>query len=113
MPRCYCLEFEKDWDEGVHLLIFTAHESVQEALGFSPFELVFWHRVCGWLSYTNDPPISLLEYVSTFRFRLAHGTYLVRPSQKDICLRYTLWFVSIQGNAFRNAEHTGHVSTIN
>ena len=36
MLRCYCLEFEKDWDEGVHLLMFAASELVQEALGFSP-----------------------------------------------------------------------------
>ena len=43
MMRCYCLGFEKDWDEGVHLLMFAARESVQEALGFSPFELVFGH----------------------------------------------------------------------
>jgi len=39
--RCYCLEFEKDWGEGVHLLIFAAHQSVQETLGFNPIELVW------------------------------------------------------------------------
>jgi len=45
MLRCYCLEFEKDWDEVVHLFLFAAHDSVQEALGFSPFELVFKRKV--------------------------------------------------------------------
>ena len=31
----------------MHLLMFAARDSVQEALGFSPFELVFAHRVRG------------------------------------------------------------------
>ena len=43
--------------------MFAACESVQEALGFSPFELVFGYRVCGplkmlkntWLSDNDDP----------------------------------------------------------
>ena len=38
--RTYFLDFEKDWDEGVHLLLFAAREAVQETLDFSPFELV-------------------------------------------------------------------------
>ena len=37
----YCVDKEHQWDEGVHLVLFAAHESIQEALGFSPFELVF------------------------------------------------------------------------
>ena len=41
MIRTYCLDFEKDWDGNVHLLLFDAREEVQETLGFSPFELVF------------------------------------------------------------------------
>ena len=38
---------EKNWDEGVHLLLCAVRESVQESLGFSPFELVFGHTVRG------------------------------------------------------------------
>ena len=34
MIRTYCLEFQKDWDEGVHLLLFAAREAVQETLGY-------------------------------------------------------------------------------
>lgn len=41
MLRTYCLEFNKDWDEGVHLLLFAAREVVQESLGFSEAKLVF------------------------------------------------------------------------
>ena len=38
--RKYCLDSEKDWDEGVPLILFAARETVQESLGFSPAELV-------------------------------------------------------------------------
>ena len=34
MIRAYCLENAKDWDEGVHLLVFAARDSVQESLGY-------------------------------------------------------------------------------
>ena len=47
MIRTYCFQTEKHWDEGVHLLLFASRESVQESLGFSPFELVFGHSVRG------------------------------------------------------------------
>ena len=47
MIRSYCFDTEKDWDEGIHLLLFAVRESVQESLGFSPFELVFGHTVRG------------------------------------------------------------------
>ena len=33
MIRTCCLDFEKGWDEGVHLLLFAAREAVQETLG--------------------------------------------------------------------------------
>ena len=54
MIRTYCLEFQKDWDEGVHLLLFAAREAVQETLGFSPFELVFGHTVRGPLKLLKE-----------------------------------------------------------
>ena len=41
----YCYEQDKDWDEGVHLLLFAVREAVQESLGFSPFELLFDREV--------------------------------------------------------------------
>ena len=31
MIRTYCFDTEKDWDEGIHLLLFAARESVQES----------------------------------------------------------------------------------
>ena len=43
--KTYCHQTGKDWDEGVHLLLFAVRDSVQESLWFSPFELVFRHSV--------------------------------------------------------------------
>ena len=77
MIRSYCFDTEKDWDEGIHLLLFAVRESVQESLGFSPFELVFGHTVRGPLKLLKekllsqeDTPLNLLQCVSDFRSKL-------------------------------------------
>ena len=74
MIRSYCFDTEKDWDEGIHLLLFAVRESVQESLGFSPFELVFGHTVRGPLKLlkekflsNDDSSLNLLQYVSDFK----------------------------------------------
>ena len=54
MIRTYCHDTEKDWDEGIHLLLFAAREAVQESLGFNPFELVFGHNVRGPLKLLKE-----------------------------------------------------------
>ena len=84
MIKMYCIENSRDWDEGVHLLLFAVHESVQESLGFSPFELIFGHAVRGplllfkqkWLD--QDPgKITVLKYVATFKdMLLREGKWL-------------------------------------
>ena len=76
MIRSYCFDTEKDWDEGIHLLLFAVRESVQESLGFSPFELVFGHTVRGPLKLLkekflsdDDSSLNILQYVSDFKNR--------------------------------------------
>ena len=76
MIRSYCFDTEKDWDEGIHLLLFAVRESVKESLGFSPFELVFGHTVRGPLKLLkekflsdDDSSLNLLQYVSDFKNR--------------------------------------------
>ncbi len=53
MLHAYCLEFEKDWDDRVHLM-FAVREVVQESLGFRPSELVFAHSVRGLLKLLKE-----------------------------------------------------------
>ena len=76
MMRTYCTENKKDWDEGIHLLLFASMESVQDSLGYSPFELIFRHTVRGPLKLlkeqlmSENKPRDLLTYVCTFKDRL-------------------------------------------
>ena len=54
MIRPYCFDTEKDWDEGIHLLLFAVREYVQESVWFSPSELVFWHTIRGPLKLLKE-----------------------------------------------------------
>ena len=78
MIRSYCFDTEKDWDEGIHLLLFAVREYIQESLGFRPFELVFGHTVHGSLKLlkekflsNDDSSLNLLQYVSDFKDQLS------------------------------------------
>ena len=89
MIRSYCFDTEKDWDEGIHLLLLAVRESVQESLGFSPFELVFGHSVRGPLKLlkekflsNDETPLNLLQYVSDFRNRLSRACEVARSNLK-------------------------------
>ena len=77
MIRSYCFDTEKIGMKVYTFLLFAVRESVQESLGFSPFELVFGHTVRGPLKLLKekflsqeDTPLNLLQYVSDFRSRL-------------------------------------------
>jgi hypothetical protein len=41
MINTFCLESQKDLDDGICMPLFVVREAFQESLGFSPFELVF------------------------------------------------------------------------
>ena len=89
MIRSYCFDTEKDLDEGIRLLLFAVRESVQESLGFSPFELVFGHSVRGPLKLlkekflsNDETPLNLLQYVSDFRNRLSRAYEVARSNLK-------------------------------
>ena len=99
MMRSYCFDNHKDWDEGILLLLFAARESVQETLGFSPFELVFGHVVRGplkmlkesWLA-VDDGPVSLLEYVTTFKPRLMEAGEPARKNLSQAQRQMKVWY---------------------
>ena len=89
MLRAYCLQEKREWDEGIPLLLFAVRESVQESLGFSPFELVFGHTPRGplkllkemWLA--EDSSDDLLTHVSDVRERLTRANDLARQKLKE------------------------------
>lgn len=85
MLRRFCTETGRDWVEGLPLMMFAIRESVQESLGFSPAELVFGHTVRGPLRLLSEQllsqtstPVSVLEYVTSFRERLHQACQLAR-----------------------------------
>ena len=86
MLHTYGLEYGRDWDEGVHLVLFAAQEAMQESLGFSPFKLVFGRTVRGplevlkevWLG--EDDSVKLLEYVSRLRQRILDALDIARKN---------------------------------
>ncbi|XP_041467467.1 uncharacterized protein LOC121417796 [Lytechinus variegatus] len=88
MMRTYCFQCEKEWDEGLPLLLFAVRESVQDSLGFSPFDLVFGHTVRGPLlvlkekMLESDEKCGLLDYVSRFRERLSYSRELAMQHMK-------------------------------
>ena len=90
MMRTYCFDTEKSWDDGIPLLLFAVRESIQESLGFSPFELVFGHTVRGPLKLLkekflsdDDTSFNLLKYVSDFRERLSKACDLASTNLKS------------------------------
>ena len=99
MIRTYCFDTEKQWDEGIHFLLFAVRESIQESLGFSPFELVFGHTVRGPLKLVkekflsdDDDCLNILQYVSDFRTKLSKACELAREnlesSQQSMKTKY-------------------------
>ena len=98
MIRAYCFQYEKQWDQGIHLLLFAVREAVQESLGFSPFELVFGRTVRGplkvlkesWLR--EESPTNLLDQVSTLRTRLTVACELAQQNMKSAQTRMKKWY---------------------
>ena len=94
----YCVDKECQWDEGVHLVLFAAHESIQEALGFSPFELVLGCTLCGplklfkeaWLG--EDTTMNLLDHVSDLHEKLQTATELVKDNLKSAQWKMKVWY---------------------
>ena len=91
MIRAYCLDHQKDWDEGIPFPMFATRDALQESLEFSPFELILGHTVRGPLSMLKEKWLqgnpaneSLLEYVSRFLTRLQETCELARKRLKTV-----------------------------
>lgn len=96
----YCLNKQKDWDQGIPFLLFAARDAVQESLGFSPFELIFGHAVRGplkllkekWLSISGENDENLLDYVCKFKERLTQAWNIARQNLKGSQGRMKVWY---------------------
>ena len=71
-------------------MLFAIRESVQESLGFSPFELVFDHNVRGPLKLLKEnilaeenTPLNLLQYIADFRHKLSKVCEIAQSNLKS------------------------------
>jgi len=98
MLRTYCVDTEKEWDKGVHLVLFAAQEAVQDSLGFSPFELIFGRTVRGplklvkeaWLG--DNTIVNLLDHVYDLQEKLATAAKLVQTNLKFAQWKIKQWY---------------------
>ena len=98
MLRTYCLEQEKEWDEGVPMLLFAIREAIQESLGFSPFELLYGREVRGplrlmkecWL--TEEEPNNLLDQVADLQHRLTAAREIARKNLEKAQDKMKVWY---------------------
>ncbi|XP_069981706.1 uncharacterized protein [Penaeus vannamei] len=79
MIKAFCLETSSEWDEGIDLLLFSVRDSVQESLGYSPFQLIYGHEVRGPLKVLKEcwlieEDIPVAAYVNKFKHRLRTAT---------------------------------------
>ena len=81
------------------MLLFPVRESVQESLGFSPFELVFGHTVRGPLNLLKEKFLSdrcsslnLLQYLSDFKNRLSKACEAARSNRKSAQIKMKMHY---------------------
>ncbi len=67
--RSYCIEMNRDWEEGLLWLLLAAREVCQESTGFGPNGLVLGHKVRG---------PNLIDYVNGFQHRFYTAGQLAR-----------------------------------
>ena len=99
MMKTYCFENQKDWDQGVHLLLFAIRESVQESLGFSPNELIFGHQVRGPLLLLKETWLpdeiaqdNVLGYVQKFKSKLIKAREMAAKNLKESQGQMKTWY---------------------
>ena len=76
MLKKFCLANTRTWDTYLPYLLFCTRDTIQESLGFSPFQLVFGHAVRGPLSVVKSQCLqeqttpNLLERVTDLNAKL-------------------------------------------
>ena len=99
MIKAYCVEHNRDWNEGLPLLLFAIREVPNESLGFSPFELVFGRNVRGPLTLVKEKWLgddensdSVLNYVVKLKERLKNASELARNHLQEVQEEMKVWY---------------------
>ncbi len=100
MLKIYCKEFERDWDDGVPLLLFAVRRYGSGIPWFQFSWACVWSYCEGplklvkekWLAFEHLTPTNLLDYVSKFRFRLARACELAKDNLKAAQGKMKTWY---------------------
>ena len=94
----FCLANTNLWDRYVPLLLFCTRDTVQESLGFSPFQLMFGHQVRGPLSVLKSQCLkdhqaqNLLERVEGFYAKLKECRDLAEKNMARAQSKMKTWY---------------------
>ena len=98
MLKKFCLANTSSWDVHIPFLLFCTRDTVQESLGFSPFQLVFGHRVRGPLSVLKNQCLSesqvpnLLERVEDSYEKLRQCREFARENLQSAQGKMKSWY---------------------
>ncbi|CAM5130792.1 unnamed protein product [Natator depressus] len=100
MLKTFMNQHPQDWDKYLPHLLFTYREVPQESTGISPFELLYGRRIRGPLDLMRDEwegkatpnGESVVEYVMTFRERLAELMGLARENLARAQKKQKVWY---------------------
>ena len=99
MLKKYCYENSKNWGQGVELVQFALRDTVQESLGFTPFEMVFGHNIRKPITVTKDmflekadEKINVLQYVQNFREKLHSIRELAHDNLANTKSKMKTWY---------------------
>ncbi|CAM5103968.1 unnamed protein product [Natator depressus] len=100
MLKTFMNQHPQDWDKYLPHLLFAYREVPQESTGFSPFELLYGRRVRGpldlmrdeWEGKATPDGESVVEYVLTFRERLAELMGLARENLARAQRKQKVWY---------------------
>ena len=79
MLKCYAKDEPEEWDKHIPFVLFAYRESPHESTGYSPFELLYGHKVRGPLQlikesweepFTEESQESLVSFIIETRDRL-------------------------------------------
>ncbi|XP_075764387.1 uncharacterized protein LOC142819706 [Pelodiscus sinensis] len=112
MLQTFMHKHPQDWDKYLPHLLFAYREVPQESTGFSPFELLYGRRVRGpldllkdeWEGKVSPEGEPVVEYVLTFRERLAELMGLARENLSRAQRKQKVWY---DRNARARAYATG------
>ncbi|CAM5129251.1 unnamed protein product [Natator depressus] len=100
MLKTFMNQHPQDWDKYLPHLLFAYREVPQESTGISPFELLYGRRVRGpldlmrdeWEGKATPDGESVVEYVLTFRERLAELMGLARENLARAQRKQKVWY---------------------